>query len=235
MDEHQRKRVELILAHELELARRAANQAAQAVYAEHGARGRLGSGATVKVVLQSIEANANSLLDKLIEVIGKFARNGEAFAMIDTAITNHFEDVKGEVQEAARMASGLGKLEATPSIANAANELFAQAQTDMWKRLEIEKFAFELDELVAAPPQAPTAFSPKNSGGKPLAAHWDDMWSSIAVQLWEGKLDPKTQADISRAMLDWFAAAGQEIGETAVRSRARQLWLKYEAAKLAEG
>jgi hypothetical protein len=132
------------------------------------------------------------------------------------------------------MASGRGMKEATPSVANATNELFAQIKTDMWARLEIEKFEFELDELVAAPLQSPPVSSPKNPGGKPLAAHWDDMWSSIAVQLWQGDLQPKTQADISNAMLEWFSLAGIEIGETAVRARARQLWLKYEAANLSK-
>lgn len=108
MDEHQRKQVELILAHELELSRRAANQATNAVYAAHSAKGRLGSGATVKVVLEAIGENASGLLDKLIDVIGKFARNREAFALIDAAIADHFDDVNGEVQGAARMA-GTGR------------------------------------------------------------------------------------------------------------------------------
>lgn len=231
MDEHQRKRVELILAHELGLARRAANQAAQAVYAEHGAKGRLGSGATVKVVLEAIGENVNGLLDRLIDIIGQFARNREAFAMIDAAMTNHFDDVNGEVQGAARMASGLGAKEVIPSIANAANERFAQIKTDMWARLEIEKFAFELDELVAAPTLASTAPWPKNSGGKPLARHWDDMWSSIAVKLWLGDLKPMSQADVKVAMLAWFTANEIVIGDTAVTERARQLWLKMEAAQ----
>lgn len=232
MDEHQRKRVALILAHELELARRAATQEANAIYAAHGAKGTLGGSVTVKQVVGAIGANADRLLDKLIDVVGKIARNRESFAMIDKAIVEHFDDVQGEVRNTARMASGRAAQEALPSVANATEALFAQIKTDMWARLEIEKFEFELDELVAAPLETSKATSFKNPGGKPLAAHWDEMWSSIAVQLWEGSLEPKSQADVSRAMLDWFAFEGIDIGETAVRSRARQLWLKYEAALL---
>ncbi len=73
--------------------------------------------------------------------------------------------------------------------------------------------------------------SAPNRGGKPLAAHWDELWSSIAVQLWNGDLQPKTQADIKRAMLEWFTAKEIDVGETAVTDRARQLWLKIEATK----
>jgi hypothetical protein len=229
MDEHQRKRVELILAHELELARRATNQAANAIYAGHSAKGSLGSGATNKAVLKAIEANANGLLDKLIEVIGKFARNREAFALIDAAITDHFDDVKGEVQRAARMVSGRRAQEATPSAAKMTDDMFGQIKTDMWQRLEIEKFEFELDELVAAPVESLPVSLPKNKGGKPLAPHWDQMWSSIAVRLWLGDLKPKRQADVKEAMLAWFAENEIGIGDTAVTERARQLWQKMEA------
>ncbi len=35
---------------------------------------------------------------------------------------------------------------------------------------------------------------------KPLAAHWDEMWAAVAVMLYTGDLQPRTQADIERAM-----------------------------------
>lgn len=56
------------------------------------------------------------------------------------------------------------------------------------------------------------------------------MWAHIAVKLWTGDLQPKSQADVKRAMMEWFTAGSIEIGDTAVTERARQLWLQLEAA-----
>ena len=67
-----------------------------------------------------------------------------------------------------------------------------------------------------------------NRGGKPLAKHWDEVWAQIAFQLWNGDLQPETQADIKRAMFAWFNAREIEVGDTAITQRARQLWRLLE-------
>jgi hypothetical protein len=57
------------------------------------------------------------------------------------------------------------------------------------------------------------------------------MWAALAVMLYTGDLQPKTQADIERAMKDWLAARDLHVGDTAVRGRARQLWQKLQEAE----
>jgi hypothetical protein len=54
------------------------------------------------------------------------------------------------------------------------------------------------------------------------------MWAAISVALYTGDLQPKTQADIERAMHDWLASNSIDAGDTAVRTRARKLWHKLE-------
>lgn len=44
--------------------------------------------------------------------------------------------------------------------------------------------------------------------------------------LYAGDLQPKTQADIERAMKDWLASQELDVGDTSVRERARHLWVK---------
>lgn len=70
----------------------------------------------------------------------------------------------------------------------------------------------------------------RNPGGKPLAAHWDRMWAAIAIKLWSGELNPKSQGDVKKAMIDWFNQAEIEIGDTALTQRARQRWQAMQDA-----
>lgn len=56
------------------------------------------------------------------------------------------------------------------------------------------------------------------------------MWADIAVQLYVGDLQPKSQKQIKDAMFAWFNANSIDAGDTAVTERARQLWQKIEAA-----
>jgi hypothetical protein len=61
-------------------------------------------------------------------------------------------------------------------------------------------------------------------GGRPKADWWEDLWIEICRQLYLGDLQPKTQADIERAMLQWVSDRNETVGETIVRTRASKLW-----------
>jgi hypothetical protein len=62
------------------------------------------------------------------------------------------------------------------------------------------------------------------SGGRPTKPFWDQLWASVAAQLYNGDLKPTRQADIERAMHDWLALCDENAGETAVRAKAKLLW-----------
>lgn len=234
MNERQRQQVALIVAHELELAERGAKRENNAVFAANSAKGILGSGATVKAVSSAIGAGSNDLLNTLLDKVGAVSRTPESHAQISAALEQHFANVEPEVVRSATMATRRGPGDPHSGILQVAMNLFDQIKSDMRAKIEIERFAFEAtatevgeaDASIADPP------SPRvNKGGKPLAAHWDGMWASIAVQLWTGDLQPKSQADIKRAMLNWFNAKEIDVGDTAVTERARQLWQNVEASQ----
>lgn len=71
-------------------------------------------------------------------------------------------------------------------------------------------------------PQA--ALPNRAKGGRPRKPFWDQLWASVAAQLYNGDLKPARQADIERAMHEWLAANGEDAGETAVRAKAKLLW-----------
>jgi len=65
-----------------------------------------------------------------------------------------------------------------------------------------------------------------NLGGRKPKNHWEDMWVDITAQLYDGRLQPKSQADLVRAMQLWHDEKGIDIGDTSLTERARKLWKK---------
>lgn len=207
------------------------------MHAEHSAKGLLRSGETVKAAIRIIEEQCDAFVDKLIDEVAAVAQDTDAFNVIVSGLTAQFRAREAELSEALLLATaGLG--ERAGSVHREGERLFAEMRSRVFKRLEIHRFSFtrptkgDLERMalrpvaVAQPALAPA--KPKNPGGVPLAAHWDAMWADIAVKLWLGDLKPKTQADVKRAIFDWFNDNEIAIGDTAVTQRARQLWLKIQ-------
>ena len=108
---------------------------------------------------------------------------------------------------------------------NPLSKLWRQARERLQLEIEASRAAFDHG---SANSSAKVSNSARNNGGKPLAKHWDKMWAFVAVQLYSLELQPETQADIERAMADWFSGANIDVGETAIRQRAQKLWNEYQ-------
>ncbi len=80
------------------------------------------------------------------------------------------------------------------------------------------------DPVATAAPAIPV----NEKRGRPPAKWWDDMWVAIAIQLYTGDLQPKKQADIEKAMLDWVASRGESAAPDTIRVRARKLWNAFQ-------
>ena len=232
MDERQRKHIELITARELDLATRSISTRANEIYADHGFRKILGSGATIKKVIAACDEIANNLLSDLLAKVGGVSKSPEAMDFIASTLADFFPVLDQHATKAGRMGSRSMANDPPQSILDAIAELLEKSKSDIRTRIEIERFAFETPVELAerqvtlesdyAAPLIP------NKGGKPLAEHWDAMWAEIAFQLFSGALQPKRQADITKAMNDWLAEKGFDAGDTAVTKRARALWQRME-------
>ena len=230
MDERQRTQLSLIIAHKLSLAERATNKEANALYASMSAKGTLGSGATILAIDKVIRGIAETLLVELVDEALAISADLESHECVTSALAKHFENVTPEFDRAIKMAT---RGQTRPSVDQAAQDRFAQVKADIEAQLAIARFKFDVPLDTDAPyPSKSTAAPPKNTGGKPLAEHWDAMWADIAFRLWIGDLKPKRQKDISDAMFDWLSAQRIESGPTAVTDRARALWQRIERHKL---
>lgn len=239
MDNLERAQIRLLLEHLGSEYGRLCGDAQKAMHAEHAAKGLLRSGATVKAAIRIAEERTDAFVDKLIDEVSAVARDIDAFNMIVAALTAQFRGREAELSEAVRLATA-GTGESFASVQREGDRLFAEMRSRVFKRLEIHRFSFtrttkgDLEAMRSRMlPQSQNVASPSkpgNAGGVPLAQHWDAMWADVAVKLWLGDLQPKTQADVKRAMFEWFNANEIAIGDTAVTQRARQLWQKIQEA-----
>jgi hypothetical protein len=75
---------------------------------------------------------------------------------------------------------------------------------------------------------APVA-EPVNKGGRPRKEWWDDFWIEVCRQIWIGDLQPKTQADLERAMIEWVENhRSGEVGETTIKAAAKKLFKRWD-------
>lgn len=188
---------------------------------DHAARGRLQSGATVRESLRIVETVASDYVKAIVPAVSDVAQDTEAFGMIATDVTLMLRTLQVSVDQAVRLATGGGgEANKYSSVSSKTKSLFMELQHRVLRLLEIYRFTFTrpsptpLNPLKTASGTREHGQAQKNKGGKPLAGHWDDMWSTIAVQLYVGDLQPLTQADVERTMLDWFADRNLDIGST---------------------
>lgn len=213
------------------------------MHADHSARGLLRSGATVKESIRLTEEQASAFVIKAVNEVANVAQDMDAFAQIVATLTARFRGREAELAQAVQFATS-GSSTRFASVQREGERLFTEMRNRVFRELEIHRFSFVrptkgdqaamLSRLNLTPVKVEQPSKRKNAGGIPLAKHWDAMWADIAVKLWLGDLNPKSQADIKVAMFAWFTENEIVIGDTAVTQRARQIWQKIEDHKLGE-
>jgi len=226
MDQPSREQVRRILDDLLIISRKAVDNRIKRIYARNAANGLLKSGGTIKGIVGAVEEIAADFIKRAVDDVVPVAKDMEAFAMIQEAAEGLLRIIAAKVGDAAELASGSDQ-----RTMEAAKELYRSSESGLRRQLEIHRFTFTVPQKPSQPVSTPTPVVANNRGGKPLAAHWDEMWAATAVMLYIGDLKPETQADIERAMKDWLATNGVDVGDTAVRERARKLWQKLRSAE----
>jgi hypothetical protein len=102
------------------------------------------------------------------------------------------------------------------------HELHLKAYGVTFARPDIEKLIPKRPAADAAPAAQPAPTPAK--GGRPPADWWEDLLIELCFRHFRGELQPKTQADIERAMHDWITERGYEAADSTIRIRARKVW-----------
>ena len=199
-----------------------------AIYSNHAAKGLLKSGATVKVALRALEDIAGKMLSTAIDQVAPVAKDVEAFAMISESFESHWSRAALRMDGVASMASGRPSTVTSPdSVLLATRREVEAVRIRLTRRLEIHRFTFTQPSIPLSSPPAttePEVAVGRRKGGRPPAEFWDDMWAAIATALYSGELNPKSQADVQRAMSEWIDGNGHSAADSTVKGRARRLW-----------
>lgn len=227
MDAEDRKQLDRLTERALTRADEEAQQGINQIYAEHGAKGTLGSGSTIKAGVRLMGEIGGRRLHEMLDDFGAVSRSAEAFDQIIATMGKMLDSFSARLPDLIKKAT---RLQPSASVTSAAVEMFRNMRSDLEADILIARHGYLQDS--GKKEQAPkVATATQNAGGKPLAEHWDAMWAEIAIQLWTGDLQPKTQADIKAAMFEWLNANEIEAGDTGVTQRARALWKRWQEAQ----
>lgn len=234
MDKLEHAQIRLLMEHLTAESTASCERAQKAMHADQSAKRMIRSGQTIKRAVEICEEQGRAFIAKAVEQVGGIAKAPEAFDLIVSSLAAQTRNWDAHVAEAVRMAT-MGGPQRYESAKQAGEKLLVDLKMRIFRELEIERFAFIRAPSAQTPgaltQRVGTPATPKNKGGKPLAEHWDKMWAHIAVQLYLGDLQPKSQKQIKDAMFAWFNANSIDAGDTAVTERARQLWHRIEAAQ----
>lgn len=235
MDQPARQQIRLILDDASDRARRDVDHRIQALRRTQASRGALQSGSTAIYSITIIEEVGSNYIDRAVDRVSAISRDVDAFAMLSERVDAWLDLLTSQLEAILDITSGGPDTDlAKTGYREAVLGRFLEARKRLDRQLELHRFAFTVSassSAARAVADAPTATVEKPKGGKPLAAHWDEMWAAIAVALYSGDLRPRTQADIERAMSDWLVAKGLDAAASTVRTRARPLWRRLEEAE----
>jgi hypothetical protein len=102
------------------------------------------------------------------------------------------------------------------------NRIHLKAYGVTFARLDIE-------ELIPEESAVPALTEQPGKGGRPPADWWEDLLIDLCFKHFRGELQPKTQADIVRAMRGWMTEREFEAADSTVRKRAQKLWNAIES------
>jgi hypothetical protein len=232
MESQQRAQVRLILEHNLELMQIEFEKRLRALQASNASKGLLRSGGTVKAAIRTMEDLGTALVKQCTDEVIAIERDPDAFSLIQGTLREFQTYLRGELEGVVSQATGHTRESRKDSGAfREADRLFADQELRTTRQLEIHRFSFlRRLELPAIAAVAPQQVERKSVGGRPLGRHWDELWATIAVMLYVGDLKAETQADIERAMKDWFAQRDLNVGDTPIRERARTHWRLLQQA-----
>lgn len=218
MNDRQREQIARIIELASNSSRGGLALAIQQIYASHSTAGRLGSGSTMVAIVAEMRRVAGLLLSEIVTKTAAVSLTPAAFEEIASGIQRWLRACEDELSEVARTTSR-GRLQGSAVALELGQREFEKVKHEVEQRLEIERYHFEPEAQsidVVRSIRAPR-------GGRPPAEFWDDMWAAIAAQLYDGTLQPKTQADIERSMADWIQANGHDAASSTIRGRARRL------------
>jgi hypothetical protein len=229
MIEREAEQINRLLSYRISIAQRIFEDRLNAIYADHSAKGRLHSGGTIKVAIRLMGEMGTGLVSALADEVLAVSPLLDGHAALSHSIEELADFFAGQLPRIVAMAAGrMPASQPDDAVKRAAEERFDAMRRDLIEQVGLLAFRFKETSSLETDQSKPAA---SKKGGRPPAEFWDDMWATIAVQLFEGSLQPKAQADVERAMAIWIEGSGYSAADSTIRARARRLWDRISAAE----
>ncbi len=183
---------------------------------------------SVSATVVAMSDFAQNRVQRLLSRIAAVTATEGSFAIAEDAISVIIEQLWDEL---ASLLEAVCRDGAPASTFGRGASEFMKMRRQFFVNVAAEKARFLGGTTVVTEDAQVGANDKKNPGGRPRSDHWDQMWASIAVQLFSGELRPVRQADIKQAMLDWFAREQIDVSDSSVIKRARMLFHELESSE----
>jgi hypothetical protein len=230
MNAAERAQVRLILETLSELASAGYREKLEQIHAAAAAKGMSRDSSLINDAMRAMEEVARQLVKDSVDQVAPVSMSIAAFAMLSETVELHLTSLRPFVDRVVAMVAGS---QPDDRLLQANAKMFDELASRVKRQLELHRFTFTRASspiLALNATAAPIAQKAQAKGGRPPAEFWDDMWAAIAAMLYDGSLQPKSQATIEKAMSDWIIAHGWDAGTTSVRARARRLWTAIESS-----
>ena len=140
-------------------------------------------GQTLIAAIEAMEEETSKHITACIDRVKAVAMDTEAFAMINENLEVSLTFLSNKLDSVFITSTG-GRFAASDiGLRKAALARFSEARDRLRRQLELHRFTFTVPHTphVTSPSvDIPSTDPAKPKGGKPLAAHWDEMWAAIA-------------------------------------------------------
>ena len=229
MNATKHEQVSLSLQSLTDQSRAALNESIKHLYGIQAASGHLRSSSTVQTAVSIMEKSGEIFIATGVRKASALARTIDAFSILQISAEVYIRFMELKLDDVLQMSGAAKDRMVMTAEYREGKLLFEAVRSKLIRHIESHRVAFLPADTVSFTTTSVNVSSeisqpPKNRGGKPMSPHWDDMWATLAVKLYSGELNPKTQAEIEEAIKQWFSDNSLEIGDTAARGRARKLW-----------
>lgn len=224
MEDRQREHIGRITAQYFASSRAALGMEFEKVLSEFGLAGRTGGGMTMVAAGQRLSRATEILVGELAVKIASISRTPAAFEELASASRRWLRIGRDDLRHLAERAAG-PRLQGPSTLLSLADTEIEKVQAMVDLRLAVEEMEFSAPPTASVSAPAPR----QKKGGRLPAEFWDDMWAATATSLYAGTLQPKSQADVVRAMTEWIEASGNNAAESTIKARARRLWDRLQA------
>jgi hypothetical protein len=201
----------------------------KSLFTDASRKAELRSVSTINAALLLMTESGDKVLNQCFVSLDVQPNDLDVSAPVQTAMESHFRFLEIKLEDVLRICGGKKDGLIVSAVETEAKLNFEAIRSGIQRKIEQRRLSFGQQDVLSSslnkslPPDEINTLK-KNLGGRPRAEHWDEMWASVAMALYSGALQPRNQADIERAMLDWCAANSISTGETAIRMRAKKLW-----------